>query len=190
MIRLPLAAAFVAGLSTSSWAVEATDAMQAFLDNNIASWAADPVLVDAIIAQNQTTSGYDAATIEQMDAAWRAEVGAGSAPTIDPVLSHPASDFLRAKLSESGGMITEIFVMDAVGLNVAATGVTSDYWQGDEAKHAETYGAGAGAVHFSDIDFDESSQSYQAQISVAITDPASGAVIGALTVGVDAESLM
>ena len=80
--------------------------------------------------------------------------------------------------------------MDAQGLNVAASSVTSDYWQGDEAKHQETYGKGAGAVHFSAIEFDESSQMYQAQISISLSDPDSGAVIGAMTIGVDADSLM
>jgi len=68
--------------------------------------------------------------------------------------------------------------------------VTSDYWQGDEAKFTQTYAVGSDAVHFSDIDFDESSQSYQAQISFTIIDPASGAPIGAMTVGVLADGLM
>ena len=80
--------------------------------------------------------------------------------------------------------------MDAQGLNVAASGLTSDYWQGDEAKFTETYGKGAGAVHFGEVEFDESSQTYQAQISVTVTDPATGQPIGAITVGVDAAHLM
>jgi hypothetical protein len=43
-------------------------------------------------------------------------------------------------------MITEMFVMDAKGLNVGQSDVTSDYWQGDEAKWQKTYGAGPGVV--------------------------------------------
>ncbi|MGR3496718.1 hypothetical protein [Citreimonas sp.] len=190
MFRLPLAVAFVVATSPAAWAVDANGAMQAYYDASIAGWATDPVLLDAIAHQNQTTAGYDAATIEAMDQAWRAEVGAPDSPTIDPVVQHPASDFLRARVAESGGTITEIFVMDSVGLNVASSGMTSDYWQGDEEKFSETYGAGAGAMHFSEIEFDESSQSYQAQISFTLTDPATGDPIGAMTVGVNAESLM
>lgn len=49
---------------------------------------------------------------------------------------------------------------------------------------------GADAVHFSEIEFDESSQSYQAQISMTISDPATGAPIGAMTVGINADALM
>jgi hypothetical protein len=68
--------------------------------------------------------------------------------------------------------------------------MTSDMWQGDEAKFTETYSVGAGAVHFSDVELDESTQRYQAQISLTIVDPASGEPIGAMTVGVDAEALL
>jgi hypothetical protein len=86
-----------------------------------------------------------------------------------------------------GGAVTEIIVMDALGLNVATSGVPSDYWQGDEAKHQQTYGVGPDAVHFGDIEYDESSQKYQAQISFTLSDPDTNAPIGAMTVAVDAE---
>jgi len=170
-------------------AVEPHTAMQAYVEGEIMNWAQDTVLIDAITAQNAQTAGYDAAQIESLDQAWRAEVGTGS-DLVDGVLMNAASDFLREQVEASGGMITEVFIMDAQGLNVAASGATSDYWQGDEAKFQETYPKGAGAIHFGEIEFDESSQAYQAQISVTISDPASGAVIGAMTVAIDAETLL
>ena len=62
-------------------------AMAAFLNDNIRTWAQDPILVSAIKAQNDVTAGYDQATIDQMDTTWRAEVGAAATPTItDPPL--------------------------------------------------------------------------------------------------------
>lgn len=165
-------------------------AMQSYYESDIAGWLANSVIVDAIIAQNSTTLGYDQARIDALDQAWRAEVGTEGAPTITPVLTNAASDHLRSLVEASGGRITEIFIMDGMGLNVAASDTTSDYWQGDEAKFTETHGAGPGVIHFGDVEFDESSQSYQGQISVTITDPATGEAIGAMTVGVDAESLL
>jgi hypothetical protein len=105
------------------------------------------------------------------------------------VLDHAASAVLRDWVAASDGAITEVFVMDAMGLNVAASAVTSDYWQGDEEKHSETYAKGPDAVHISEIEFDESTQSYQAQVSVPIVDPASGQVVGAMTVGLNADRL-
>ncbi len=80
--------------------------------------------------------------------------------------------------------------MDAHGLNVAASDVTSDFWQGDEEKFTETYGRGSGSVHFSEVEFDESTQRYQAQISLTIMDPTTNQPIGAMTIGIDPEALM
>ncbi|WP_294224712.1 hypothetical protein [uncultured Shimia sp.] len=164
-------------------------AMAAFLENNIRTWAQDPVLVSAIKAQNKTTAAYDQATIDQMDSTWRAEVGAASTPTITPVIENPAADFLRTQVEKSAGQITEIALMDSVGLNVALSGVNSDMWQGDEAKHQQTYSVGPDAYHFSEVELDDSTRTYQVQISMTIVDPDTGAGIGAITVGVDAETL-
>ena len=195
MIRKNLTAAAVAlaALATSSvTAVGAPeqDALRAFLDSDIRSWSQDPVLVDAIQAQNARTSGLGDADILALDESWQAEIGATQRPTIQSVLSNPAADFLTGIVEKSGGAITEIFIMDAKGLNVAASAITSDYWQGDEAKHQQTFGVGPDAVHIGEIEFDESSQRYQSQISITITDPDTGSAIGAVTVGIDAESVM
>ena len=91
--------------------------------------------------------------------------------------------------AQSGGLFTEIFVMDARGLNVAQSTVTSDYWQGDEDKFTLSFGAGADAIHLGEIEQDESTQTFQSQVSVAVVDPATGAVIGAITAGVDLSML-
>ncbi len=185
-----LASALTFAFASSGWALDYRSSMQGFVDSTLSLWAEAPVLIDAIQAQNVDTAGYDAARITELDQTWRAEVGTASAPLVDSIVGNAASDFLRMRAADSGGMVTEVFVMDAQGLNVASSGYTSDYWQGDEAKFTETYGKGAGAVHFGEVEFDESSQTYQAQISMTIVDPDTGAPIGAVTVGVDAEAFM
>lgn len=189
MKRALLLSAALFAAAPAAFAAEPQEAMQAYVDSEIMAWAHDTAIVEAIEAQNALTGGYDATRISQLDATWRAEVGTGS-DLVDGVLMNAAADFLRARIEASGGMITEVIVMDAKGLNVAASGATSDYWQGDEAKYQETYPKGAGAVHFGEVEFDESSQSYQIQISITITDPDTGRPIGAMTVGVDAEVLL
>lgn len=165
-------------------------AMQEFLETELGNWASDAAFVSAINAQNAQTAGYDQAMIDELDKKWRAEVGMADTPTIAPVMESALSEVLRERVEAAGGRITEVFVMDARGLNVAASDVTSDYWQGDEAKFTETYGRGPGASHLGEVEFDESTQTYQGQISLTIVDPSSGQAIGAVTVGVDAESLM
>lgn len=189
-MKYTLAAAALALSTTLAQANEFEPAMMSYLETEIMGWADNQVLVDAILAQNAAHSGLTQTDIDALDQAWRSEVGTSSTPTLTPVLDNAAADFLRSQVEASAGAMTEVFIMDQHGLNVAASVATSDMWQGDEAKFSETYGAGAGAVHFGEVEFDESSQRYQSQISIAITDPATGDLIGAMTIGVDAESLM
>ncbi|MEP0156071.1 hypothetical protein [Pseudophaeobacter sp.] len=177
-------------IAMPAFAADYNAAMESYLETNIRNWAQTPVLVEAIANQNSETSGMSQADVDALDLQWRAEVGTDQSALISDVLSNDAADFLRTQIESSGGRITEIFIMDAQGLNVAASGTTSDMWQGDEAKFQMTYSVGSDAVHFGEIELDESSQRYQAQISLTIVDTESGAAIGAMTVGVDADSLM
>ena len=96
---------------------------------------------------------------------------------------------LKSKKDEAGGLFSEIFIMDAKGLNVGQSDVTSDYMQGDEAKWQNTYAAGPDAVFIDEVEFDDSSQQFQSQANLTIVDPATGKPIGAITVGVNVEQL-
>ena len=116
-------------------------------------------------------------------------MAAASKPTIDKVLGNSLSTFLKAKQAAGNGLYTEIFVMDNKGLNVGKSNITSDYWQGDEPKWQETYSKGAGSIHISEVEEDESTQTYQSQLSLPIVDPATQAVIGAITIGINVEGL-
>lgn len=190
MTRIHAVAAILLSLGSTAHANEFAPAMQAYLDNEIRTWANAAPIVSAIMDQNKTTAAYDQAMIDDLDTRWRSEVGGSSTPTITPVTTGEVAEFLRQQVEQAGGSITEVFIMDAQGLNVAASSVTSDYWQGDEAKFSETYPQGAEATHFGEVEFDESTETYQGQISLTIVDPATGQPIGAMTVGVDAEALL
>lgn len=163
--------------------------LQNYFDRQITDWSTSQIIVDAINAQNAETATYDQAKIDEMDQLWRGFAGMADAEIITNVTQTPAATFLRDRIAISNGVITEAFIMDARGLNVAAASPTSDYWQGDEAKFTQTYPLGAGAVHFGEVEIDDSTQAVQAQISTAITDPATGQTNGALTVGVSLTDL-
>lgn len=150
--------------------------------------AADEV-VSAVKAQNGVTGGYDQAKIDELDKTWRAETDAVDQPMIDEVMDKPLSIYLAETQEAHGGLFTEIFVMDAKGLNVGQSEVTSDYWQGDEAKWQKTYSVGADGLDISELEEDESTQILQSQVSVPVVDPASGEVIGAATFGVNVDNL-
>lgn len=151
--------------------------------------AQNPVLVSAIMAQNEQSGGYDQAKIDELDKQWRAEVDAADKPLINATLGTDASSALAAAQADSAGLFTEIFATDAKGLNVAQSTITSDYWQGDEDKFTKSFGAGADAVFLGEIEQDESTQTYQSQVSITVTDPATGAPIGSITAGVDLSAL-
>lgn len=168
-------------------ASQTASAATAYVMEQMTAWVSAPVVVDAILAQNAKHAELGQGDINALDTQWRGEVGLASTPLISSVMDHPASAHLRAEAAGSGGMIHEVFVMDARGLNVASSAVTSDYWQGDEDKYIKTYLQGNDAVHVSEVEFDESTQSYVVQVSVPVADPATGEVIGAVTFGLDAQ---
>jgi hypothetical protein len=66
--------------------------------------------------------------------------------------------------------------------------MTSDYWQGDEAKWKKTYMVGPDAIFVDEIEKDESTQSLQSQVSIAIKDE-TGKAIGAITLGINVDKL-
>ena len=190
-----LASALIAAicLATTPVIVHAEDAhvalVKAFISRNVQPWLNDAVVVDAIKQQNAKTSGLDQAAIAKLDREWRAQATLSDQPLVDEVLAQQLSKFLIEKKEDSRGMITEMFVMDAKGLNVGQSDVTSDYWQGDEAKWQKTFREGPGVVFVDGIEEDESTQALQSQASVTISDPESGEPIGAITIGINLDKL-
>lgn len=165
---------------------------QAILDQvvpQVRAFLADSRVINAVNAQNSRHAGMSQARIDKLDKQWRAETANGSGPLIESALENRLSAYLITVQEASQGLFSEIFVMDAKGLNVGQSGLTSDYWQGDEAKWQKTYGKGADAMLIDDVEFDESSQTFQSQLSLPVIDPADGAVIGAVTVGVNMDFL-
>ena len=171
--------------SANDFAPQITDV----LENRVRPWLSDPVVIDAIKAQNAETGGLSEADIDALDKQWRAEAETGSGPLIDKVLSNALSAFLKEKKDAADGLYSEVFVMDAKGLNVGQSDVTSDYMQGDESKWQKTYPVGPDAVFIDDVEFDDSSGQFQSQVNATITDPATGQPIGAITIGINVEKL-
>ncbi len=164
--------------------------IQQFANSTVKNWISNPMVINAVKAQNRENANLSQAKINALDEQWRNETKTSHRPLIDEVLAREVSDFLKRAKSESGGLVTEVFVMDNRGLNVGQSDVTSDFWQGDEAKWKNTYLVGPDAMFIDEIEHDESTQTFQSQLSMSIKDPATGEVIGAITVGIDVEALM
>lgn len=181
---LPLTA-LLGALAAPATANEFEPQLRALAASDIAALASAPEIVEAVRAQNADLGQVDPAEIQSLDAEWRAQLENTSRPMIAEILARPGSEWLRTQAEQASGLFTEIFVTDSNGLNVVQSSVTSDYWQGDEAKWTEVYGKADGTTHLGEIEFDESTQTYQAQVSVPIQDPETGAPLGAITVGVN-----
>lgn len=165
-------------------------AARSYVENHAQSWLENPLIVRAINAQNGQHESLLQADIDAMDQQWRKESVSGSGPLVDKIMSNELSLYLQGVREESQGLITEVFIMDNKGLNVGQSDLTSDFWQGDEAKWQKTYQAGPDILFVDDVELDDSSQRYQTQVSYSISDPTTGQVIGAVTIGIDAEGLL
>jgi hypothetical protein len=158
-------------------------AAEKIIKEKISVWLNSPEVINAIKMQNEKNAALTDAEITALDEKWKA----GDATLLDSVLKNALSAYLKDIVAKGGGLYTEIFVMDSKGLNVGQSDKTSDYWQGDEPKWQKTYKIGANAIDISEVELDESTQTYQVQISTTVTD--GGAAIGAVTVGLDAEQV-
>ena len=189
MKGLLLAAFGAIAVAGTAGASEFGPQLGALAEGELAAWIDDPAVIDAVRAQNAAHEGIAQADIDAMDTQWRSEVAAAGGALIDEVMGRPGSDALRARKESAGGLVTEVFVTDAHGLNVIQSDVTSDYWQGDEEKFTETFGKADGFYLIGEVEFDESTQTYQSQVSMPINDPDTGAPIGSVTFGVNLELL-
>lgn len=166
-----------------------TDRLNELANERLTNAFQDSVVIDAIVAQNERHRSLAQDDVDRLDKQWRVEAKVGSGPMINTMLATTLSTHLKSIKESAQGLYTEIFVMDNKGMNVGQSDITSDYWQGDEAKWRKTYLKGAGAVFVDEVELDESTQTLQSQISIALTDPATKTVVGAVTIGVNVEAL-
>jgi len=153
---------------------------------SIREMAQDPAVVSAIQSQNQVTHSYSPDKISALDRQWAAQSGSNG-PMIQEALGNPLSQHLAEIVSQNGGLFSEIFVTDQIGLNVGQSNITSDYWQGDEPKWDVPYNTGN--LHVGEISFDDSSQSYVSHVAHPVRDGGTGQIIGVIVVGVNVEIL-
>ncbi|MDJ0946943.1 MAG: hypothetical protein QNJ30_26125 [Kiloniellales bacterium] len=187
---LVLAGCFLGFLAGAAQAAEQhVEPMKNFAKNTVQQWIGEPVMISAIKAQNDRYADLTQSQIDSMDIQWRTETVLSRKPLIKQVSGNPLSARLKELKAATKGVVTEIFVMDNRGMNVAISDVTSDYWQGDEDKWQKTFLAGAGTVFVDAVEHDASTDSFQSQLSMSIADPATGEVIGAITVGINVDRL-
>ena len=153
--------------------------------NNLTALSLGEILQGRVREQNRSyqddTAAAIQAAIDAKDVQWRAASAAND-----------ASDFLvRERLSNAAARDlleyqkvfpdnAEILITDVHGGLAAATDLTSDYNQADEAWWQTAYNYGQGAVYISDPQFDESANALGIQVALPLRDRVSGKIIGIL----------
>jgi len=160
-------------------------ALQADVEARVAvvrTWAADPIVVQAVREANASPRSMD--EIETLNREW--EEATGVTEFMRTLIDHPAAQRLK-ELRSSNPEIQEAFLTDAIGANVAITNKTSDFYQGDEVQYLEAFNQGKGGVHIGDLSLDESIHSYSIHLGVPVLDQ--GKPIGVLLAAVNVEKL-
>ena len=139
--------------------------------------AATPILIRSVRQHNDRQ--LELAEIQAVDEQW---TQGGQVDFAQSLQENPAGKYLSKMIRGNPMIYTEAFVCGNQGAVVGEYPRTSDYWQGDEAKFTNCYRGGAGGLVVGEVEFDESTQSNEVQISVPIMDGLEP--IGVLVVGV------
>jgi hypothetical protein len=175
----------IIGASTGSISAQDSAKLKSYVTEEVMNELKDliqkPVVLLSVSKQNEKYSSLSQREINSLDSQWRNERGSNDQPLIAPTLNNPLSTYLTQIQAGSLGLYTEMFVVDSKGLNVGQSAITSDFWQGDEAKYQKTYPLGRGAVFLDEPEFHEDSKTWRVQFNMTVSDE-SGRAIGASTV--------
>ena len=161
---------------------------EAFI-GEVRTWAAAPTVHLILRAQNERNRDLTEERILELDKQWRAETKAADQPIIAQLIGNPLSQYLLQIQARSLGLYSEIFVIDSKGLNVGQSSITTDYWQGDEAKWQKTFAVGPNAVFIDEVEFHEETRTHRAQVNLTIVDPETQKPTGSITVEVNLDEL-
>lgn len=157
------------------------------LIKEIRTWADTPVVWLTLEERNRENASIDQAKIDALDKQWRAERKSTDQPLITAVLSNPLSGYLTRIQARSVGLYTEIFVIDNKGLNAGQGSITSDYWQGDEAKWQKTFLVGPDAVFIDKPEYEKQTGTWRAQVNMTLA--RDNKPVGSLTVEINLTEL-
>lgn len=189
--RILICTLFVFCFTFNAWAIN--EAIQTKINKianeQIVKIAADPIVINAVKEGNKSATRSQE-EINALDKKWMAATGISD--WISGFLNNECAKYLKqiqfsSKVGELD-LYREMFVMDKQGCVVAETNKTSDYWQGDEDKFIKSFNNGKGMLFIDKPDYDESTQTYQMQVSAPVKDAETGEVIGAITVGVNLDA--
>lgn len=139
------------------------------------------------VAAKGNAESFDERASLQRDREWLADPAAASKQSA--VLDTPASRFL-ADLTRHDSVNREILVTDRHGRLVAASNVTSDYFQSDEGWWRQAFDEGRGRVSITDVRHDASAGVYAFDIAVPVPSPDGKGVAGVMKIVADSREML
>ncbi len=138
------------------------------------------------VATSASAEVPEAERILELDSQWRGVEG--TPPALWAPLDNEASRFFREVVSDDP-IYREILLADRHGRLVAASGISTDYFQGDEVWWRDVIDTGQLAV--GDVTFDESARAFGLEMSTAVLGGDTGrATVGVMKAVVDVRELL
>lgn len=176
------------GLHLSSVAEQASAAIDAYVFRRIVE-SSILTRVNEVrqAAAEASREPFAAEATYELDRQWQRR---GSAPAAAaPLLENRASAFL-ADVVKYDPIYREVLLTDRHGRLVAASNLTSDYYQADEDWWNEAFGDGVrGQVSVTDVRFDRSARVHALEIALPVAEPGSDRLAGILKVVADIREL-
>lgn len=152
------------------------------LISEIQGWLKNEIVTVSIEAQNKRFSTLTQADIDALDKQWMRERDSADKPLIAATLSSPLSVYLNRIQGRALGLYVEVFVMDHNGLNVGQSSITSDFWQGDEAKFQKTFSVGKDTIFIDEPEWDDEAKIWRVQVNFSIAKEDADKPMGGATV--------
>lgn len=139
-------------------------------------------------AQEGSRQPLDQAQVDALDQAWQKERRVPAA--LAGVLTNQAARFV-ADMTKQNPLYREILVTDRHGRLVAASQLTTDYFQGDEGWWTQALDDGRrGRIFVSDVRLDESAGIYAFDIAVPVVSPDSEEIVGVMKIVASSQEML
>lgn len=180
------------GTHFQTLAATTSSEIESYINNRVVSvgtLAASPIVIDAVKEANRSVQGLSEEAIKARIIAreniWNSPA---SEEFIRQMLGNPASRAM-ARFREIDRRFLRFTLTDSHGSTIAATHKTLDYFQGDEDFWNSILANGRGAVHITDILYDDVTKSNYIGLGVPVMDPDTNTFIGALDALVEVSSI-
>jgi hypothetical protein len=130
---------------------------------------------------------YDAGQAGEIDKQWQTQ-GAATAARVG-LLASPESLFV-AEFVKHDSIYREVLVTDRHGRLVAASNITSDYFQADEPWWINAFDDGRGRISVTDVRRDESAHVYAFDVAVPVPGASDGEIAGVMKIVADSREML